>query len=81
MPPTTSEADTFVNLAREVFSLGFPFTIKRGKVLSIEIVCPNAACFEAALALASERNMDVRGIEGGLLLLPPPNAQPATNFP
>lgn len=79
--PTDAEADTFMNLARDVFSLGFPFRIHRGPTLLIRVDCANAACFEATLTFASERNMEVQGSEGGLLLVPPPNAQPATNFP
>lgn len=81
MPPTSSEADTFMNLAREVFALGFPFEITRGEALVIDVICPNAACFEATLTFAQGRNMSVSGIDGGLRLVPPPNSQPATNFP
>jgi hypothetical protein len=81
MPPSSSEADTFMNLSRGVFALGLPFEIVRAKKLYIDVFCPNAACFEATLDFASERNMDVSGIEGGLRLVPPPLHQPATNFP
>jgi hypothetical protein len=79
--PTDAEADTFMNLAREVFALGFPFRIHRGPTLLIQVDCANAACFEATLAFARERNMEVQGSEKGLLLVPPPNSQPAPDFP
>lgn len=81
MPQSSSEADMFMNLARDVFELGFAFTIYRMNALQIDVRCPNAACFEATLALANERNMLVEGIEGGLRLTPMGTSQPATNFP
>jgi hypothetical protein len=81
MSPSSSEADNFMNLSRDIFELGFPFEVVRAKKLYFDVYCPNAACFEATLDFASKRNMDVSGIEGGLRLVPPPMHQPATNFP
>ncbi len=74
--PTDTEADTFMNLARDVFALGFPFSIHRDRIVQIEVMCANAACFEATLAFARERNMEVEGIENGLRLTPAPINQP-----
>jgi hypothetical protein len=81
MPPSSDDADAFMNLARAVFELGFPFRIYRLGSLQIEVLCPNAACFEATLSLAKERNMLVGGVDGGLRLTPMGGSQPATNFP